>query len=320
VVSCDSLAVSFFHALKCFHQMHAFYSDRYVIALPEGHQFPIIKYAMIRRRLEDEKALMPAQISEPRPAGREEILLVHTADYYDRLVAGCLSEREIRRLGLPWSEALVGRSLLSVAGTIEAARAALSEGVAANLGGGTHHAFRDHGEGFCVLNDIAIAICALRAEGLIRRAAVVDCDVHQGNGTAAIFADDPEVFTLSLHGEKNYPLLKQQSTVDVALADGTEDQEYLSLLSRHLAVVLDRFRPEIVFYQSGVDPYCDDRLGRLALTLDGLKRRDSMVFDECRARALPCVITLGGGYARKVSDTVEAHCNTIRAARAAYGR
>ena len=300
--------------------MRAFYSDRYVIALPEGHRFPIIKYAMIRQRLEAEKTLTPSRISEPAPAGRDEILLVHTADYYDRLVAGQLTVREIRRLGLPWSEALVGRSRLSVAGTIAASRAALTDGAGANLGGGTHHAFRDHGEGFCVLNDIAVAICALRAEGLIRRAAVVDCDVHQGNGTAAIFASDPEVFTLSLHGEKNYPLLKQQSTIDVALEDETGDEEYLRLLSHHLAVVLDRFRPDIVFYQSGVDPYADDRLGRLALTLDGLKRRDLLVFQECRSRSLPCVITLGGGYAREVADTVEAHCNTVRAACAVYAR
>jgi acetoin utilization deacetylase AcuC-like enzyme len=298
--------------------MRAFYSDRYVIALPENHQFPIVKYAMIRQRLDREKTLTPSQVLEPRPACRDEILLVHEAEYYDRLVAGQLTEREIRRLGLPWSEALVGRSRLSVAGTLEGARAALRDGVAANLGGGTHHAFADHGEGFCVLNDIAVAILVLRAEGLIRRAAVVDCDVHQGNGTAAIFASDPEVFTLSLHGEKNYPLLKQQSTVDVGLADKTEDEEYLSLLSYHLGIVLDRFRPDILFYQSGVDPYRDDRLGRLALTIDGLKRRDLMVFHECRSRSLPCVITLGGGYARRVADTVEAHCNTVRAAREVY--
>jgi acetoin utilization deacetylase AcuC-like enzyme len=299
--------------------MRAFYSDRYVIALPEGHQFPIVKYAMIRRLLDAEKTLAACQVSEPLPASRDEILLVHAADYYDRLVAGRLSEREVRRLGLPWSDALVGRSRLAVAGTLAAARAALTDGVGANLGGGTHHAFPDHGEGFCVLNDIAVAIRALRAEGLTRRAAVVDCDVHQGNGTAAIFSSDPEIFTLSLHGEKNYPLLKQQSTVDVALADETEDEEYLGLLSHHLAIVLDRFRPDVVFYQSGVDPYRDDRLGRLSLTFDGLKRRDLMVFRECRARSVPCVITLGGGYARHVADTVEAHCNTVRAAREVYG-
>jgi acetoin utilization deacetylase AcuC-like enzyme len=286
--------------------------------LPEHHQFPIIKYALIRERLNAESSLAGFHISEPGPAQRDEILLVHTADYYDRLAAGRLSAREIRRLGLPWSEAMVGRSRVSVAGTLAAARAAMGEGVAVNLGGGTHHAFADHGEGFCVLNDIAISIRALRAEGLIRRAAVIDLDVHQGNGTAAIFAEDPEVFTLSLHGEKNYPLVKQQSTIDVALADGTEDDEYLSQLAAQLAIVFERFRPDIVFYQSGVDPFFDDRLGRLSLTLDGLRQRDEMVFSECRARSLPCAITLGGGYARNVADTVEAHCNTMRAARAVF--
>jgi acetoin utilization deacetylase AcuC-like enzyme len=300
--------------------MKAFYSSRYVIKLPEGHRFPITKYALIRHSIEADRTIAASEIFEPPPASRDEILLVHTADYYDRLVRGSLTEREIRRLGLPWSEELVARSRVSVGGTICAARAALSEGVGVNLGGGTHHAFADHGEGFCVLNDIAVAIELLRAEGLIRRAAVVDCDVHQGNGTAAIFARDAEVFTLSLHGEKNYPLVKQQSTIDVALADGTEDEEYLSMLEPHLSNVLDRFRPDILFYQSGVDPYRDDRLGRLSLTLEGLKERDLMVLDGCRARLVPCAITLGGGYARDISDTVEAHSNTVRAARAVFGR
>jgi acetoin utilization deacetylase AcuC-like enzyme len=299
--------------------MQAFYSDRYVIELPPHHTFPIIKYALIRDRLVSEGTLAGAEIAEPALVDRREVLLVHTEDYYDRLVAGRLSEREVRRLGLPWSEALVRRSRYSVAGTINAARAALIEGVSANLGGGTHHAFSDHGEGFCVLNDIAVAIRVLRAEGLIRRAAVVDCDVHQGNATAAIFADDPEVFTLSLHGEKNYPLQKKQSTLDVPFVDGTEDEEYLGALALHLAFALDRFRPDVVFYQAGVDPYRDDRLGRLALTIEGLRERDAIVFNACRERALPCVVTLGGGYARDVGDTVEAHCNTVREARRAYG-
>lgn len=299
--------------------MKAFYSDRYVIPLPPQHRFPIVKYALIRERLDVEGTLKAQQLVHPPLVERDDALLVHTADYYDRLVAGQLTEREIRRLGLPWSTALVGRSRVSVGGTLAAARAALADGIAANLGGGTHHAFADHGEGFCVLNDIAVAIRVLRAEGAIRRAAVIDLDVHQGNGTAAIFADDPEVFTLSLHGEKNYPLVKQQSTLDVALADGTESDEYLYALALHLATTLDRFRPDIVFYQAGVDPYFDDRLGRLALTLAGLRERDEMVFAACCARQLPCVITLGGGYARQVADTVEAHCNTIRAARLVFG-
>jgi acetoin utilization deacetylase AcuC-like enzyme len=298
--------------------MRVFYSDRYVIKLPEGHTFPITKYALIRDRLIGEGTLADRHVSEPVALTRAEALLVHTPDYYDRFVSGQLTEREVRRLGLPWSETLVGRSRLSVAGTLGAARAALTDGVSANLGGGTHHAFADHGEGFCVLNDMAVAIRALGAEGLIRRAAVVDCDVHQGNGTAAIFASDPEVFTLSLHGEKNYPLLKQQSTLDVALSDGTEDDEYLGLLDASLARVFDHFRPDIVFYQAGVDPYRDDRLGRLSLTIDGLIERDLMVLGNCSARRIPCVITLGGGYARDVADTVEAHCNTVRAARAVF--
>lgn len=298
--------------------MRAFYSDRYVIRLPENHTFPITKYALIRNQLICEGTLEESQISLSPFASREEILLVHTSDYYDRMTSGQLTEREIRRLGLPWSEALVGRSRVSVGGTLAASRAALREGASANLGGGTHHAFADHGEGSCVLNDIAVAIQVLRAEGRIRRAAVIDCDVHQGNGTAAIFATDPEVFTLSLHGEKNYPLLKQQSTIDVPLVDGTEDEEYLKRLEMNLTIALDRFRPDAVFYQAGVDPYRDDRLGRLALTFDGLLRRDLMVMAACRERDLACVITLGGGYARNIADTVEAHCNTLRAAREVF--
>lgn len=298
--------------------MRAFYSNRYVIKLPENHRFPIIKYALIRDRLVSDATLSESYIIEPKPADREEILLVHTADYYDRLAEGRLTGREVRRLGLPWSEALVGRSRLSVAGTLAAGRAALTDGAGANLGGGTHHAFADHGEGFCVLNDIAVAIRVLQAEGSIRRAAVIDCDVHQGNGTAAIFAGDADVFTLSIHGEKNYPLIKQQSTIDVALEDRTSDDEYMGQLSISLGVALDYFRPDIVFYQAGVDPYENDRLGRLAVTLGGLRERDEMVFSECRRRSLPCAITLGGGYARDVSDTVEAHCNTLRAARSIF--
>lgn len=300
--------------------MKAFYSDKYIIPLPPQHRFPIAKYVLIRQRLEAEGVLKPHQIFHPPLVERDEALLVHTADYYDRLVAGVLTDREIRRLGLPWSELLVGRSRVSVGGTLAAAHAALADGIAANLGGGTHHAFAGHGEGFCVLNDIAVAIRVLRAKGAIRRAAVIDLDVHQGNGTAAIFADDPETFTLSLHGEKNYPLVKQQSTLDVALADGTDDDEYLYALALHLSTTLDRFRPDIVFYQAGVDPFFDDRLGRLALTMTGLKRRDEMVLTACRSRHLPCVITLGGGYARDVADTVEAHCNTLRAAHAIFGK
>ena len=300
--------------------MRVFYSDRYVIPLPAHHRFPISKYASIRHQLDSDGTLAANRVFHPPLVERQDALLVHTADYYDRLLAGQLSEREVRRLGLPWSNLLVERSRASVGGTVAAARAALEDGVGANLGGGTHHAFKDHGEGFCVLNDIAIAICVLRAEGAISRALVVDLDVHQGNGTAAIFAHEPEVFTLSLHGEKNYPLMKEQSSLDVGLADGTQDDEYLYALALHLSGTLDRFQPEVVFYQAGVDPFFDDRLGRLALTLQGLRWRDEMVLESCRARCIPCVITLGGGYARSLVNTVEAHCNTLRAASAVFGR
>jgi acetoin utilization deacetylase AcuC-like enzyme len=294
--------------------MRVFHSNQYVIDLPANHKFPIIKYAKIRERLEAEGTLAKEDIYEPALASRDEILLAHTADYHDRFVAGQLSARELRRLGLPWSEALVRRSRYAVAGTMAAAHQALRTGSSANLGGGTHHAFADHGEGFCVFNDIAVAINLLRAEGAVRRAAVIDCDVHQGNGTAAIFANEPEVFTLSLHGEKNYPLVKQQSTIDVAFADDTEDEEYLHALQESLAPVLERFRPDIVFYQAGVDPLLQDRLGRLALTHEGLLRRDEIIFKACHRGSIPCVTTLGGGYGRNVEDTVEAHCNTIRKA------
>src|SRR5438105_380353 len=275
-------------------------SARYAFPLPDGHRFPIAKYALLREQVLIDGIVTPDAMREPERALRDGLLLAHTADYVDSFASGTLSERDMRRIGFPWSPPLVERSLRAVGGTCEAAAAALDDGVSMNLGGGTHHAFADHGEGFCVFNDIAVAIRVLRAESALSRAAVVDLDVHQGNGTAAIFADDPEVFTLSLHGEKNYPLVKQQSTLDVALADGTDDEEYLYALALHLATTLDGFRPDIVFYQAGVDPFFDDRLGRLALTLTGLKRRDEMVLAACRARQLPCVITLGGGYAREV--------------------
>jgi len=297
-----------------FSNVRAYYSDRYVLALPRAHAFPMQKYAHLRDRLIAEGTLREPDVAEPAPAEREMILLAHTADYHDRFVAGRLTRQEQLRLGLPWSAMLVGRARVSVGGTVAAAHAALEDGVAANLGGGTHHAFAGHGEGFCVFNDIAVAIRTLRAAGRIHSAAVVDCDVHHGNGTAAIFAADPLTYTLSLHSERNYPALKPASTVDVGFPDRTEDAEYLGGLERELARLFTSFAPDIVFYQAGVDPYHDDRLGRLALTLDGLRRRDELVLGACWQRAVTCVITLGGGYARDVADTVEAHCNTLRAA------
>ncbi|MDQ3805126.1 MAG: histone deacetylase, partial [Acidobacteriota bacterium] len=219
-----------------------------------------------------------------------------------------------RRLGLPWSKALVRRSFLATGGTIAAAHAALREGAGSNLAGGTHHAFPDHGEGFCVLNDVAVAVRVLRRDRLARRAAVVDLDVHQGNGTAAIFEGDAEVFTFSMHGAKNYPLFKTRSSLDVGLADGTGDGEYLETLARHLPRVFEH-APEVVFYLGGADPYAGDKLGRLALTMPGLRARDELVLRACRDRRVPVATVMSGGYAADINDTVEIHCNTIRAAK-----
>jgi acetoin utilization deacetylase AcuC-like enzyme len=293
------------------------YTPRYYADIGEGHVFPIRKFELVRDRLLGEGTLKPADIVEPQPAPLADVLLVHTDDYVTRLRAGLLTPREIRRLGLPWSKALVRRSFLAAGGTLNAARWAIKEGVGSNLAGGTHHAYPDRGEGFCVLNDVAIAIRALGRDHRIRRAAVVDCDVHQGNGTAAIFAGDAEVFTFSMHGAKNYPLFKERSTLDVELPDGTGDDEYLGTLSTHLPRVFAH-EPDLVFYLGGADPYRGDKLGRLALTIEGLRARDELVLAECRKRGLPVATVMSGGYASDINDTVEIHCNTIRAVRAVF--
>jgi acetoin utilization deacetylase AcuC-like enzyme len=297
--------------------MRVSYTPRYYADIGEGHVFPIRKFELVRDRLLREGTLAPSEIVEPREAAVEDVLLVHTEDYVTRLRAGALDGRELRRLGLPWSKALVRRSLLATSGTIGAARFALADGVGANLAGGTHHAFPDHGEGFCVLNDVAVAVRVLRRDRLVRRAAVIDLDVHQGNGTAFIFKGDEGVFTFSMHGAKNYPLFKIPSTLDVELADGTSDDEYLDALARNLPRVFAH-GPEIVFYLGGADPFAGDKLGRLALTMGGLRERDEMVLGECKARGVPVATVMSGGYAEDIRDTVEIHCNTIRAAKAVF--
>ena len=298
--------------------MQVFYTPRYYADIGERHVFPIRKFELVRDRLLGEGTLAPAEIIEPPPAPIADVLLVHTEDYVTRLHAGALTPRELRRLGLPWSKALVRRSFLATGGTICAARAALKEGVASNLAGGTHHAFADRGEGFCVLNDVAVAIRVLRRDRLIGRAAVVDCDVHQGNGTATIFEGDAGVFTFSMHGAKNYPLFKARSTLDVELPDGTGDEEYLRTLAEHLPRVFAG-RPDIIFYLGGADPFAGDKLGRLSLSIEGLRARDEMVLSECRTRGVPLATVMSGGYATDIKDTVEIHCNTIRAAVALGG-
>jgi acetoin utilization deacetylase AcuC-like enzyme len=287
-----------------------FYCDHHSFPLPAGHKFPVAKYGVLRGLL----AIDGFFQFEPAPLVSEAVIsLAHDPGYVRSFVEGTLDPSRMRRIGFPWSEALVRRTLASAGGTLAATEQAISTGLGGNLAGGTHHAFRGEGSGFCVFNDIAIAIFSLRARGLVRRAAVVDLDVHQGDGTAAIFAEDADVFTFSMHGRNNFPFRKQRSTLDVELADGTGDVEYLNALSGALPRVFD-FRPEVVFYQSGVDALADDRLGRLALTHEGLKQRDRMVMQCCRGHGVPLVITLGGGYARPISRTAEAHANTFRTA------
>jgi acetoin utilization deacetylase AcuC-like enzyme len=291
--------------------MQVFYTPRYYADIGPGHIFPIRKFELVRDQLLAEGTLDPSELVEPAPAALDDVLLVHTSDYVSRLCDGKLTPKEIRRLGLPWSESLVQRSFYAVGGTLAATRASLAEGYSSNLAGGTHHSFSDRGEGFCVLNDVAIAIRAMRARKLIQRAAIVDCDVHQGNGTATIFAGDNDTFTFSIHGANNYPLFKAQSTVDVELPDGTSDTEYLEALACHLPAVFAS-DPDIVFYLAGADPYKGDKLGRLALSIDGLRERDAYVLRDCYDREIPVVTVMSGGYGKEINDTIEIHCNTIR--------
>jgi len=291
-----------------------FYCDHYPIPLPPGHKFPMEKYALLRGLLEADGfyTLEAAPL-----AGRETIELAHDPAYVRSFLDGSLDARALRRIGFPWSESLVRRTLASVGGTLAGARDALACGIGGNLAGGTHHAFRGEGAGFCVFNDLAVAILALRREGRIARAAVIDLDVHQGDGAASIFEDDPDVLTFSMHAANNFPFRKQRSKLDIELADGTGDVEYLKQLREALPAVA-RFRPDLVMYQSGVDVLAGDRLGRLSLSHAGLIARDEMVFQFAKASAIPVAITLGGGYGDPISRTAEAHANTFRAAAAVY--
>ncbi|MGO9513633.1 MAG: histone deacetylase [Steroidobacteraceae bacterium] len=299
--------------------MKCSYHSGYHVALPTGHPFPISKYPLLRDQLLAEGMLATGDLLEPEPVDLETLRLVHTREYLEKLESSGLSSAEQRRLGLPWSEALWRRTRLASGGTLLAARAAIANGLAGNLAGGTHHAFADHGEGFCVVNDVAIAAAKLRAEGAIERAAVIDLDVHQGNGTAAIFENVDEVFTFSMHGERNYPLAKMRSNLDVPLRDGASDVEYLDTLQRHVPNVLERSAPDIAFYLAGVDVAAGDRYGRLALTEDGIQRRDRLVIEAVRSRGIALVIVLAGGYAATRARTAELHAHAFREA-AAYER
>ncbi len=295
-----------------------FYSPYYYADIGEGHVFPIRKFEIAKDILLGEGTLSADEIVAPEPVAIADLLLVHTEDYITRLIEGRLTAKEIRKLGLPWSESLVRRSLLAISGTINASRRALVDGVSSNLAGGTHHAFPDRGEGFCVLNDVAVSIRVLQREKLASRFLIIDLDVHQGNGTAFIFQDSPEVFTFSMHGAKNFPLFKETSRLDIELADGTADEEYLDTLDH----ALSRIRlhdADVIFYLAGADPYENDRLGRLKLTKNGLRRRDEAVLQFASDEGIPIVTTMSGGYAQEIADTVDIHCNTIRAVRDIFG-
>jgi acetoin utilization deacetylase AcuC-like enzyme len=294
--------------------MRCFYSDTFVLPLPEGHRFPMAKYAGLRAALVERGIVDAGDLAEAPLASWEDLALVHTPDYLTAIAGGTLPREAVRRIGFPWSPQMLERARRSVGATIAAGRAALADGAAANLAGGTHHAFADRGEGYCVFNDVAVAARTLQRDHLVSRVAVVDCDVHQGNGTAAIFAGDAGVFTFSMHGARNYPFKKEVSDLDVELEDGMGDEPYLERLAHALDTVFTRHAPEIVFYLAGADPYEGDRLGRLKLTIDGLERRDQLVLGRCRTLAVPVVITMSGGYARDVDAIVMIHANTIRTA------
>ena len=294
-----------------------FYSPYYYAEIGEGHVFPIRKFELVKDLLLNEGTLTNDEIIEPEPAKIEDLLLVHTKDYISNLVNGTLSAKEIRKLGLPWSQSLVRRSFHAISGTIEATKTALTEGVSSNLAGGTHHAYPDRGEGFCVLNDVAVAIRVLQRDNLAKRFLIVDCDVHQGNGTAFIFKNDESVFTFSMHGAKNYPLYKEQSSLDLELPDKTGDAEFLETLNEALPRIF-LHNPDIIFYLGGADPYEKDKLGRLSLTKNGLMARDEMVLEFARSKDVPIVTTMSGGYAADINDTVEIHANTIRAVKKVF--
>ena len=286
-------------------------SSRYTFPLPDGHRFPVAKYAMLRDAVIAQGIVPAERVLDPPRVADDALLLVHTPEYVRRFREGALDAAELRRLGFPWSPALVERSYRAVGGTVAAARHALEHGLAMNLAGGTHHAFPDRGEGFCVFNDVAVATRVLQAEGLIRRVAIVDLDVHQGNGTHAIFAGDESAYTFSMHGGRNFPFRKVPGTLDIELDDRTGDTEYLSLLDDALPRVLRDARADLVFYLAGADPHERDKLGRLSLTFDGLRRRDMMVVESCRAIGLPVAVTIAGGYGHDVDDTVRIHLGTV---------
>ena len=300
--------------------MKIYYTDHYVLPLPPGHRFPMQKYALLRERVQAAGLAGEHGLLLPPAATDEEILRAHDPRYLARVVGGTLSPEEQKRIGFPWSPQMVERSRRSSGATLAAARAALHDGVGVNLAGGTHHAFRDRGEGYCVFNDAAIAALALQAEGRIRRAVIIDCDVHQGNGTASILAGDPTVFTFSIHGANNFPFTKEQSDLDIELPDGTGDAAYLEALEQCVCHALSAAQADLALYLSGADAFEGDRLGRLRLSKAGLSARDRLVFELCQSAGIPVAVAMAGGYGRRIEDTVDVHFETVRLAHEVLAR
>ncbi|AEL27436.1 histone deacetylase family protein [Cyclobacterium marinum] len=290
------------------------WSTKYAHPLPEGHRFPMEKYDLLPEQLLYEGTLYEDNFFEPEPCQEEVITAIHESLYLEKLKGLSLSKSEIRRTGFPLSKELVEREIQIMNGSVMASLFALKDGIGMNIAGGTHHAFKDRGEGFCLLNDIAIAAKFLLTKNEIDKVLVVDLDVHQGNGTASIFENDPEVFTFSMHGKHNYPMHKEKSDLDVPLEDQTDDQTYLSLLESHLPKLITRVAPDFIIYQSGVDVLATDKLGRLGLTIQGCKERDKLVLTHAKTNKIPIMCCMGGGYSLKISDIIEAHANTFRLA------
>jgi acetoin utilization deacetylase AcuC-like enzyme len=301
--------------------MHIYFAATHIQTLPAGHRFPMGKYELLRQRLAAELPQLQLALAEPASDG--ELALVHTPAYIDAIALGSLSDAQQREIGFPWSEGMVERARRSVGATISAARTAMKEGVAANLAGGTHHAYADKGGGFCVFNDVAVAARLLQAEVARTRkpplqVAVIDLDVHQGNGTASIFRHDPSVFTMSMHGAKNFPFRKEASDIDIDLPDGCTDELYLAQLQDALAQLETRFSPELVFYLAGADPHEGDRLGRLKLSFEGLMARDRMVLDWAGKKRIPMAMVMAGGYGKDIADTVQVQMNSFSEAYTAW--
>ena len=294
--------------------MKLFYSDVFELPLPGGHRFPMSKYTLLRERIAESLVDRGAELLLPPAATDQQILLAHTREYLDRVKYGGLSQLEQRRIGFPWSLKMVERSRRSTGATIAAAKAALVDGVAFNLAGGTHHAFADRGQGFCVFNDVCVAARVLQSDGLIQNAMVIDCDVHQGNGTASIADEDDSIFTFSMQCESNFPFRKTNGDLDINLPAGAGDKGYMAAMSSGIDQAFQSFKPDIVFYLAGADPFEGDRLGQLAMSKAGLRERDTLLFERCRDAKIPVAVSMAGGYAEDVADIVDIHFSTVEAA------